>query len=246
MAARVKRGSSVVGGEVLEGVDGEIDAAVGEGFFDLLDEDSGAVGGRPSGGGDEGGVLHAVACGADDFDFDRVAVRAELRGDVVGLPERELRAARADADGLSAHMVGYARHRRRMLGMQRLRESMCAGCFGSDGGGGSERDGHGGGCGKHGSGLFGSEVEIEDDVLDFHLAALEVFERCELDSGSAFELAAADDGVVARDPGVFPGELGSWCDAVVGAVGDGAEDSTWCRRRSVRRPGRGCRPWCRT
>ncbi len=90
------------GGQVFEGVDGEIDAAGGEGVFDLLDEDAlgverGAVG--EGGGNDEGGVLHAVAGGADDVDGDGVAVGAEDVGDVVGLPERELGASGADADG---------------------------------------------------------------------------------------------------------------------------------------------------
>ena len=84
-------------------MDGEVDTAGGEGFFDLLDEDAGAVG-RQTVGRDEGRVLHAVAGGADDFDGNGVAVLAELRGDVVGLPERELRAARADADGLGVHL----------------------------------------------------------------------------------------------------------------------------------------------
>ena len=88
--ARVERG-----GEVFERVDGEIDAAGGERFFDFLDEDALAVETR---GRDEAGVLHAVAGGADDFDFDGVARGAEEGGDVVGLPEGELRAPGADAD----------------------------------------------------------------------------------------------------------------------------------------------------
>jgi hypothetical protein len=44
-----------------------------------------------------------VADGADDLEFYRVAESAELRGDVVGLPERELRAARADTEGGVGH-----------------------------------------------------------------------------------------------------------------------------------------------
>ena len=83
------------GGEVFEGVDGEVDTAGGEGFFDFLDEDAFSIRAR---GDDEAGVLHAVAGGADDFDFDGVARGAENGGDVVGLPERELRAPGADAD----------------------------------------------------------------------------------------------------------------------------------------------------
>ena len=83
------------GGEVFERVDGEVDAAGGERFFDLLDEGALAVRAR---GDDEAGVLHAVASGADDFNFDGVARGAENGGDVVGLPERELRAPGADTD----------------------------------------------------------------------------------------------------------------------------------------------------
>ncbi len=84
-------------GQVFEGVDGEVDAVGEEGVFDLLDEDAGTVGGKAF-GWSEVRVLHAVADGADDLDCDGVAEGAELRGDVVGLPERELGAARADAD----------------------------------------------------------------------------------------------------------------------------------------------------
>ena len=82
-------------------MDGKVDAAGGEGFFDLLDEDALGVEGRAvfeGGGDDEAGVLHAVAGGADDFDFDGVAGLAEECGDVVGLPEGKLRASGADAD----------------------------------------------------------------------------------------------------------------------------------------------------
>ena len=94
--ARVERG-----GEVFERVDGDVDAAVEEGVFDFLDEDAlgvewGAV--VEGGGGDEAGVLHAVAGGADDLDLDGMAVAAEVFGDVVGLPEGELGASGADAD----------------------------------------------------------------------------------------------------------------------------------------------------
>ncbi len=51
-------------------MDGEVDAAFFEGFFDLLDEDAFAV---EVGGWDEAGLLHAVAGGADDFELDVVA-----------------------------------------------------------------------------------------------------------------------------------------------------------------------------
>ena len=63
---------------------GEIDAAFFEGFFDLLDEDSFAVGAC---GRDEAGLLHAVTGGTDDFELDVVAGVAEGVEDVVRLPE---------------------------------------------------------------------------------------------------------------------------------------------------------------
>ena len=46
-------------------------------------------------------LLHPVAGGADDLDLDGVACVAERGGDVIRLPESELGASRADADGLS-------------------------------------------------------------------------------------------------------------------------------------------------
>ena len=103
------------GGEILEGVDGEVDAAFGEGFFDLFDEDAFAV---EPGGGDEAGLLHAVAGGADDLELGEVAAVAESVEDVVRLPESELGAARADADRGGAKilfhsvLLGYGRRRR--------------------------------------------------------------------------------------------------------------------------------------
>ena len=92
------------GGEVLVAVDGEVDETGGEGFFDLLDEDAFAV---EAGWDDEAGLLHAVAGGADDLDFGGVAVGAKFCGDVVGLPECELRAAGADTD--VCHVLGRIR-----------------------------------------------------------------------------------------------------------------------------------------
>jgi hypothetical protein len=95
-------------------VDGEVDAAVGEGLLDLLDEDAFAVREGSEGGLGLGfglglglgfGMLHAVAGGADDLDGDGVARGAEGSGDMVGLPEGELRASGADADGL-VHGIG--------------------------------------------------------------------------------------------------------------------------------------------
>ena len=95
-------------GQVLERVDGLVDPASSKGFFNFLDEDAlgierGAV--FESCGGNEVRILHAIARGADDFDLNGMAALTKLRGDVVRLPERELRAARADADGLGTH--GY-------------------------------------------------------------------------------------------------------------------------------------------
>jgi hypothetical protein len=105
-----------LGGEVFEAVDGEVDAALFEGFFDFFDEDALAV---EIGRRDEAGLLHAVAGGADDFEFDVVAGVAEGVEDVVGLPEGELRASAADADGvagvvvLAAHVLSRIRDRMR-------------------------------------------------------------------------------------------------------------------------------------
>ncbi len=83
-------------GQVFEGVDGEIDFACGESFFNLLGEHAfGCAGFRCYLG--EGDGLEAVAGGLDDFDFDGMALIAEKAGDVVGLPESELGAAAADA-----------------------------------------------------------------------------------------------------------------------------------------------------
>ena len=87
----------------------EVDTAIGERFFNLLDEDALAIGERGERGQTVGvwigalgiRVLHPVAGGADDLDLDGVACVAERGGDVVRLPERELGASRADADGLS-------------------------------------------------------------------------------------------------------------------------------------------------
>jgi hypothetical protein len=87
-------------GEIFEGVDGEVDAAGGEGVFDLFDEDAfcverGAV--FKGFGGGEGGVLHAIAYGSNDLNFYLMAECAKLGGDVVGLPQRELGAASSNA-----------------------------------------------------------------------------------------------------------------------------------------------------
>ena len=83
------------GREIFIAVDGEIDASSGEGFFNLLDEDSFTV---ETFRDDEAGLLHAVAGGANDFDLDGVALCAEGIGNMVGLPEGKLRATRTYAD----------------------------------------------------------------------------------------------------------------------------------------------------
>jgi hypothetical protein len=93
-----------LGGQVLERVDGEVDAALGERVFDLLDEDSLAVRRRGerwerSCFGPIGVLGHAVAGGADDLDHDLTAAVVQPGGDVIGLPEGELGASRADTDG---------------------------------------------------------------------------------------------------------------------------------------------------
>jgi hypothetical protein len=120
-----------LGGEVFEAVDGEVDAALFEGFLDLLDEDALAI---EVWRRDEAGLLHAVAGGADDFKFDVVASVAEGVEDVVGLPKGELRASAADADGvagvvvLAAHVLSRIRDRMRDGSSQPF-----PGCFSRDG-----------------------------------------------------------------------------------------------------------------
>ena len=76
-------------------MDGEIDAALFEGFFDFLNEDALPV---EIWRWDEAGLLHAVAGGSNDFEFGLIAGVAESVEDMVGLPEGELGASAADAD----------------------------------------------------------------------------------------------------------------------------------------------------
>ncbi len=82
---------------------GEIDAAGGEGFFYLFGENSFAKSalGAHLGQGDIGNL---VAGGMNNFNFDFVAARAQQCGDVVGLPEGQLRAAGADAKAGGVHL----------------------------------------------------------------------------------------------------------------------------------------------
>jgi hypothetical protein len=68
------------GGQVFEGVYGEVNAAFGEGFLNLLGEHS--LGADLS----ESDFLEAVAGGFDDFDFDFVAPGAKQGLNVMGLP----------------------------------------------------------------------------------------------------------------------------------------------------------------
>jgi hypothetical protein len=78
----------------------QVDAALFEGFLDFFNEDAFTV---EIGRRDEAGLLcplHAVAGGADDFDFGVIAGVAEGVEDVVGLPEGELRASAANAEGI--------------------------------------------------------------------------------------------------------------------------------------------------
>ena len=53
---------------------GEIDAALFESFLYFFDEDAFAV---KVWGNDEAGLLHAIACGANDFELDVIASVAE-------------------------------------------------------------------------------------------------------------------------------------------------------------------------
>ncbi len=74
-----------LGGQVLHAVDGEIDAAVEQGFFDFFGEETFAADFV------EGSVLNFVAGSLDDFDAALGAAGFEALSDVVCLPERELR-----------------------------------------------------------------------------------------------------------------------------------------------------------
>src|SRR6266704_2635060 len=73
--------------EIFKTVDGQIDAAVSEGFFNLFGEHSFCA---DFGEGDVGDL---VTSGVDNFDFYLMPIFAETSGDVIGLPERQLRTA---------------------------------------------------------------------------------------------------------------------------------------------------------
>src|SRR4030095_15174925 len=77
---------------VLAAVDGEIDLAVAQGILDFLDEETLAADLR------KGRVREFVARGANDDPFARqTGLRAQLRGDRISLEQRELAAARPNA-----------------------------------------------------------------------------------------------------------------------------------------------------
>ena len=87
-------------------MDGEVDAAFFQGFFNFFNEDAFAV---EVCGWDEAGLLHAVPGGADDLELNVIAGVAEGVEDMIGLPEGELGASAADADG-TAGIVVLATH----------------------------------------------------------------------------------------------------------------------------------------
>ncbi len=92
------------GGQVFQRMYGEIDAAGGESVFNFFRENSfskSAFGADHS----ERDVGDLVAGGVDDLDFDFVAAGAQESGDMVGLPESELRPAGTDAE-LRHHLRG--------------------------------------------------------------------------------------------------------------------------------------------
>ncbi len=78
---------------VLEAVHGQIDAAVEQRFLDFLGEKAFAADLRKR------NILDLVAGGFDDFDA-RVSTLQQDSRNMLGLPQRELRTARADDDHL--------------------------------------------------------------------------------------------------------------------------------------------------
>src|ERR1700692_622767 len=105
------------GGQVFQRMYGKIDVAVGEGFFNFFCEH--ALGADHG----EGNVGNFVTGSMDDFDFDLVAARAQQCGDVVRLPEGELRAAGADAEfrhGARPHAGYWTKAKGGRLGRLRM------------------------------------------------------------------------------------------------------------------------------
>jgi len=78
-------------------VDGEIDSAFEKSLFNLLGEHAFDCAGLSRDLG-EGYTLQAIAGGFDDFNLDGVALVAEQRGDVIGLPEGKLGTAASDTE----------------------------------------------------------------------------------------------------------------------------------------------------
>jgi hypothetical protein len=73
-------------------MNGQIDTSICERFFNFFRE-------HPFGADHgEGDVGNLVPGGVNDFDFHFVSARAKKCGDVVGLPQGELGAARADSE----------------------------------------------------------------------------------------------------------------------------------------------------
>ncbi len=79
-------------GQILQAVHGEVNPVFDQGFFDFLGEHALGADFRQRHVGD------FIARSLDDLEFHGVALSAQQVGDVVGLPECELRAARADAE----------------------------------------------------------------------------------------------------------------------------------------------------
>src|SRR5579871_227489 len=73
-------------------MDCQVDAALGESFFDFLGEHALS----PDFG--EGNVCDFVSGCVDDLDFDLVPIFTEECGNMIGLPQCQLRAAGADAE----------------------------------------------------------------------------------------------------------------------------------------------------
>ena len=98
------RGNFEIGGQlrwqIFQAVHREIDTVFDQRFFDFLGEHPlGADFGQRN-------VGDFIAGGLDDLQFHGVALRAQQIGDVVGLPERELRAAGADAQRAAISFAG--------------------------------------------------------------------------------------------------------------------------------------------
>src|SRR5208283_2001824 len=88
---------SKLGGQVLQRMHGEINTSGGEGLLDFFRENSLAKSALRADLG-QGDVGDLVAGSVNDFDLNFVAACPQQSGDVVGLPESKLRAARADAE----------------------------------------------------------------------------------------------------------------------------------------------------